>query len=245
MLEAAFWGFVGGASLLVGALAGIYTPFSRRLIGIIMGFGAGVLISAVAFELTKEAFDRSGTDAVIGGLAAGALTFFIGDAIIDRRGGEHRKRSGGQKEHQGQSGGGSALALGALLDGIPESVAIGATLLGGGKIGIAVVAAVFLSNFPESLASSVGMQKDGRSTRYILLLWAGVLIASTLAAAIGYLVLDGAPELTIALIQGFAAGAILVMLSDTMVPEAVGEGGSVVGLVTTAGFVLAFLLSNS
>lgn len=245
MLEAAFWGFVGGASLLLGALVGLYAPFPRRLIGIIMGFGAGVLISAVAFELTKEAFDRSGTDAVIGGLAAGALTFFAGDWLIDHRGGEHRKRSGGQQQHGGASGAGSALALGALLDGIPESVAIGATLLGGAKIGIAVVAAVFLSNFPESLASSVGMQKDGHSTRYILGLWTAVLIASTLAAAIGYLVLDGAPELTIALIQGFAAGAILVMLSDTMVPEAVGEGGSVVGLVTTAGFVLAFLLSNA
>ena len=109
----------------------------------------------------------------------------------------------------------------------------------------AVVAAVFLSNFPESLASSVGMKKSGHSTRYILALWAGVLLTSTVAAAVGYVALDGAPQLTIALIQGFAAGAILVMLSDTMLPEAVGEGGSVVGLVTTVGFVLAFLLSNS
>ena len=241
MLEAALWGFVGGFSLMIGAVVGISRPFPARLIGLIMGFGAGVLISAVAFELTKEAFDRSGTDAVIGGLAAGALTFFAGDWVIDHRGGADRKRSRGPKN----GGGGAAMALGALLDGIPESVAIGATLLGGGKVGIAVVAAVFLSNFPESLASSVGMHKAGHSTRYILGLWTGVLLASTAAAAIGYVALDGAPELTIALIQGFAAGAILVMLSDTMLPEAVGEGGSVVGLVTTAGFVLAFLLSNS
>jgi ZIP family zinc transporter len=243
MLEAAFWGFVGGASLLIGAVVGISRPFSARLIGLIMGFGAGVLISAVAFELTKEAFDRAGTDAVVFGLAAGALTFFVGDWIIDHRGGDNRKRSGGQQQSGG--GAGTALALGALLDGVPESVAIGATLLGGGKIGIAVVAAVFLSNFPESLSSSVGMKKAGHSTRYILTLWAGVLLASTLAAAVGYVTLDGAPDEIIALIQGFAAGAILVMLSDTMVPEAVGEGGSVVGLVTTAGFVLAFLLSNA
>jgi zinc transporter, ZIP family len=240
MLEAAFWGFVGGASLLMGALVGIYAPFGQRLIGLIMGFGAGVLISAVAFELTSEAFDRSGADAVVGGLSAGALTFFLGDLIIDRRGGNHRKRSGGQQ----QGSAGSALALGAMLDGIPESVAIGASLLGGGKIGIAVVAAVFLSNFPESLAASVGMQKAGHSIRYILALWGGVLLASTVASAVGFGLLDGAPEVLIALIQGFAAGAILVMLADTMVPEAVGEGGSVVGLVTTAGFVAAFLLST-
>jgi len=243
MLEAALWGFVGGASLLIGALVGISRPFPPRLIGLIMGFGAGVLISAVAFELTQEAFDRSGTNAVVGGLAAGALTFFLGDWVIDHRGGDNRKRSGGQQQSGG--GAGTALALGALLDGIPESVAIGATLLGGGKIGIAVVAAVFLSNFPESLSSSVGMKKAGHSNRYILGLWTGVLIASTLASAIGFVTLDGAPDVLIALIQGFAAGAILVMLSDTMVPEAVGEGGNVVGLVTTTGFVLAFLLSNA
>src|SRR5215216_7557765 len=111
MLEAALWGFVGGASLLIGAIIGISRPFPPRLIGLIMGFGAGVLISAVAFELTKEAFDRAGTDAVVFGLAAGALTFFVGDWIIDHRGGDNRKRSGGQQ--QSGAGAGTALALGA------------------------------------------------------------------------------------------------------------------------------------
>jgi len=240
MLEAAFWGFVGGASLLIGAVVGLVAPFSQRVIGLIMGFGAGVLISAVAFELAREAFDRSGAGAVTLGMAAGALAFFAGDWWIDHRGGDGRKRSGGQQA----GAAGMALVLGALLDGIPESAAIGISLLEGEGVGIAVVAAVFLSNFPEALGAAVGLRKAGRPPGYILRLWGAVTIASTLAAAIGFVALDGAADSTIAFIQAFAAGAILVMLADTMMPEAFEEGGSVVGLVTTAGFVLAFLLST-
>jgi zinc transporter, ZIP family len=240
MLEAAFWGFVGGASLLVGAVVGLVAPLGQRVIGLIMGFGAGVLISAVAFELAREAFDRSGAGAVTLGMAAGGLAFFAGDWWIDHRGGEGRKRAGGQQA----GAAGMALVLGALLDGIPESAAIGISLLEGEGVGIAVVAAVFLSNFPEALGAAVGLRKAGRPPGYILALWGAVTIASTLAAAIGFVALDGAADSTIAFIQAFAGGAILVMLADTMMPEAFEEGGSVTGLVTTAGFVLAFLLST-
>src|SRR5688572_11558429 len=124
MLQAAWWGFVGGIALLLGAVAGLRLPVSQRVIGLVMAFGAGVLISALAFELTEEAFRAGGTDAVALGLAAGALAFFAGDWIVDRRGGEDRKRSGGQ-----QAGGAAgAIVVGAMLDGVPESVAIGITL---------------------------------------------------------------------------------------------------------------------
>ena len=136
-----------------------------------------------------------------------------------------------------------ALVLGALLDGIPESAAIGVSLLGGAGIGVPVVAAVFMSNIPESLSASAGLKRTGRSTGYVLCLWTAVLVASTVAAALGYVLLDGADPSVIAFIQSFAAGAILTMLADTMVPEAVEHAGALVGLMTALGFVVAFLLS--
>jgi ZIP family zinc transporter len=130
------------------------------------------------------------------------------------------------------------------MDGIPESAAIGISLLGGGSISAAVVAAVFLSNIPEGLSSAAGMKQSGRSTAHILGLWDAVTLVSALAALIGYVFLEGAPEDLIALIQSFAAGAILTMLASTMMPEAYDEGGQLVGLVTVVGFLLSFVLSH-
>lgn len=239
MFEAAFWGFVGGAALLIGAVAGIYLPASKRLIGLIMAFGSGVLISALTFELMSQAYDTAGATASVLGLLAGSLVFFCGDWLIDRRGGNRRKSPKGPQAGAGAT----ALVLGALLDGIPESAAIGVSLIGGGSVGVAVVAAVFLSNIPESLSASAGMKATGRSTRYILGLWLAVLLASTVAAALGFGVLSGADPAVTATIQAFAAGAILTMLADTMVPEAVEHAGALVGLLTVLGFAAAFLLS--
>jgi|SRR6478672_2826127 len=239
MFEAAFWGFVGGAALLIGAVAGIYLPASKRLIGLIMAFGSGVLISALTFELMREAYDTAGATAALLGLLAGSLVFFCGDWLIDRRGGNRRKSPNGPQAGAGAT----ALVLGALLDGIPESAAIGVSLIGGGSVGVAVVAAVFLSNIPESLSASAGMKATGRSTRYILGLWLAVTLASTVAAALGFGVLSGADPAVTAAIQAFAAGAILTMLADTMVPEAVEHAGALVGLLTVLGFAAAFLLS--
>lgn len=274
MLAAAWWGFVGGASLLLGALVGAFAPVPRRVIGIVMAFGAGVLVSAVAFELTEEAFRAAGGWSPAAGLIAGSLTFFAGDWAIDARGGHRRKspvhggvRRGGNplaeesklpadaaatgpptaSAVRGASSAGSsaglALVLGALLDGIPESAAIGVSLLGGEGVGVAMVAAVFLSNVPESVSATTGLRASGRSTRWILGLWASVVVASTLAAVAGYALLGDASPSTVAFIQTFAAGAILTMLADTMVPEATEHAGRLVGLFTVLGFAVAFLLS--
>jgi ZIP family zinc transporter len=257
---AAWWGFVGGAALLVGALMGLYLKVGLRAIGLVMAFGAGVLISAVAFELTEEAYRSAGSIAAALGLAAGSLTFFTGDWLIDRRGGHRRKSpvhggvrlpepasdagaTGAKAASGAAASSGMALVLGALLDGIPESAAIGISLLGGGGVGMAMVAAVFLSNIPESMSATTGLKASGRSTAWILGLWSLVVGASTLASVAGYALLGGASQETVAFIQTFAAGAILTMLADTMLPEAVEHAGRMVGLLTVLGFAVAFFLS--
>jgi ZIP family zinc transporter len=239
MLAAAFWGFVGGGALLIGGLAGIYLSTSMRVIGLVMAFGSGVLISALTFELMEEASSLAGTASAVLGLFAGSLVFFGGDWLIDRRGGHRRKNPRGPQAGAAAS----ALVLGALLDGIPESAAIGVSLIGGGGVGTAVVAAVFLSNVPEALSASAGMRAGGRSVGYILGLWGAVTAASTVAAAAGFAFLSGASPVATGFIEAFAAGAVLTMLVDTMVPEAVEHAGPLVGIVTAVGFGAAFLLS--
>jgi ZIP family zinc transporter len=172
-------------------------------------------------------------------LLLGAGVFYLADREVNRRGGEGRKNAKGQ-----QGGSAAAIAIGALLDGIPESAAIGISLIEGRGVGIALVVAVFLSNVPEGLSSAAGMRRAGRSPAYVFGLWGAVTLASTLAALLGYLFLDGASGNVLAAIQSFAAGAILTMLASTMMPEAYEEGGPVVGIVTTVGFLLAFVLSR-
>ncbi len=220
-------------------MLGFYAGASRRLMAVVMAFGAGVLLSSVAFELMDEAYRVGGIDAAAPGLLLGAAVFYVADREVNRRGGERRKNAGDR-----QGGSAAAIAIGALLDGIPESAAIGISLIEGGGVGIALVAAVFLSNVPEGLSSAAGMKRAGRSPAYVLGLWGAVTLASTLAALLGYLFLAGASGNVVAAIQSFAAGAILTMLASTMMPEAYEEGGPVVGVVTTVGFLLAFVLSR-
>ncbi len=234
MAEAAFWGLFGGLALVIGALAQFAARPSKRTVAFVMAFGAGVLISAVAYDLTGDGLELGGGGAVAVGLAAGALVYAGLSHRLDRRGADAEESAGG------------ALALGALLDGIPESAAIGLTLVEGGGVGVAFVAAVFLSNLPESISASHEFERAGRSRRWILGVWLAIAAVSALAAALGYELLGGgSPELQAAT-QAFAGGAILTMLATEMVPVAFEESGRslAIGLVTTLGFALAALLSS-
>jgi zinc transporter, ZIP family len=240
MRESFFWGIVAGSSLVLGGLLALHFPIGKRMLGLIMAFGSGVLISAVAFELVQEAFETTNGDGGVAlGLFAGSLVFFLGDSLIDRLGGSARKSSTG-----GQAAGSAlAIVLGIVLDGIPESLVLGLTVLEAGTVSAAFLVAVFLSNLPESIAATTGLSRAGWKRSHIIRLWVLVMFVSGLAALAGYALLDSASPRTIAFVLAFAGGAILTMLADTMMPEAFENGGKLVGVVTTFGFALAFLIS--
>jgi zinc transporter, ZIP family len=241
VVEAFFWGAFASSSLVLGALVVLNLRISHRMIGLVMGFGAGVLISAVAFELFAEATASvENRYSAPTGLFAGSLTFFAGDALIDRLGGE------GRKSMVGRQAGGVALAivLGIVLDGVPESFVVGMGLVDGGGVSAAFVVAVFLSNLPEAAAASSGLRDSGWRASRIYLLWVAVSVVAGLASAIGYDVFSDASGDTVAFVLAFAAGAILTMLADTMIPEAFEQGGKAVGLLTTLGFAVAFAVGT-
>jgi ZIP family zinc transporter len=210
---------------------------SRKLVGVALGFGAGALISAISFELTSEALELGGADATALGLALGALAFYAGDRAIGAR----DKRMGGGEEDSGSP---LALLLGSVLDGVPESAVIGTTLLAGGEIGVAVLAAVFVSNLPEGIGGGDDMIKAGRSRANVLSVWAAVTVVCGLSSALGYGILDGASGDAIAILQSFAAGGVLVLLVDELIPKANDEGPRWTGLVAVLGFAVATLLSS-
>ncbi|WP_410810387.1 ZIP family metal transporter [Micromonospora sp. 067-2] len=244
-LQAGGWGLLAGSALLVGAAAGWFARVPQRVIASIMAFGAGVLLSAVSFELIAEAHDQGGLLPTAIGAAGGAVLYTVANVALARHGARNRKRSGAQPTEGQQPGSGSALAVGALLDGIPESVVIGASLLAGGAVSTVTVAAVFLSNVPEGLSSAAGMRQAGRSRRYVFLLWTAIALVSGLAALLGNTLLGGAPPEVLAGITALAAGAILAMITDTMVPEAFEDAHLLVGLITVAGFLTAFAISHA
>ncbi len=239
MLEAGLWGLAAASALVIGSLVGLTGRVPRSLVALIMAFGAGALISALAYDLTEDAFAHGGTLPVAAGLAAGALVYFTGDQLLHKEG---AARLGSRMKQVGTNG--PAIVLGALLDGIPESVVLGTTLLAGTGIGIPFLAAVFISNVPEGLSAAADLRKEGRSTRLIIGLWVAVALVSGLASALGYGLLGEMGSSAVPLIQAFAAGAILTMLTDTMIPEAYGDGGDLTGLATVLGFATAFLLST-
>ena len=243
---AGFWGFVAGAALVVGAAAGFLLKIPTRLVAAIMAFGSGVLISALSFELMDEAYRRGGLDSTATGFIAGAVVYTAANWLLARHGAKHRKRSGNQQPSEKEdSGSGLAIAVGALLDGIPESMVIGLGLLKGGAVSAVAVVAIFISNLPEGLSSSVGMKKAGRPALYVFGVWGGIAVASGLASLAGFVAFAGTSPDLVAATTAVAAGAILAMLADTMMPEAFEEAHDFAGLITVVGFLAAFSLSKT
>lgn len=240
MTAAFLWGLLGGAALLLGALVAYLWAMPPRVLGGIMAFGSGVLISAVAFELVDEANKTTdGKWAIAAGMAAGALVFFAGDLMIDRAGGANRKSS---KPQDGEEGG-AAILLGTILDGIPESIVIGVGLIGGQGVSVAMVAAVFLSNLPEAIGSTSGLKATGWKPLRLFGMWTAVALVAGLSSLAGYALFDTAPDEAVAFVLAFAGGALLTMLIDSMVPESFELNGAAAGLLTTLGFGIAYAIS--
>lgn len=241
-LEAGFWGGLAASALLVGSVLGWYIRFSSRSVAHIMAFGSGILISALSLELVADALIQSGPLWVVGGFMLGALGFSLVNRYVNRVGVQHRKRS--RHQYTQVSNTGLAIAAGTLLDGIPESMAIGLLVTTGGKLSLATIAAIFISNIPEALSSTAGMRQSGRSGWFIFRMWCGITLLSAIFAIIGAAFFGAAPLHIKALISCIAAGGIFAMVVETMIPEAFAETHEMSGLVAALGFVVAVALQG-
>lgn len=249
-LQAGLWGLLAGSGLLIGAAIAVVfrAQLSHRTIAAVMGFGGGVLIAVLSVDLMNMAFKDGGAVAVVAGSLIGGALFSVINWRLARHGAKHRNRCGdcvqqpSESEHKGS---GMAIAVGALLDGVPESIVIGLSLLSGGKIGLALVVGFFLANVPQGLSSASGMKSAGRSHRYIFSVWIGIPLICGLAAAVGNFALGSAPPTVPATILAFAAGGVLAMLAESMIPEAFEDAQPFIGLITVVGFLAAFLIVQS
>jgi zinc transporter, ZIP family len=230
------WGALAASSLVIGALVGLLRAWPPRPVGLVLAFGAGALISAVSFDLAQEGAQVGDPGFVALGLAVGAITYFVLDRRLERRSGH-----AGDRGSSGSAG--AALALGAFLDGIPEQTVLGIGIAGGDGVSVGLLVAIFVSNLPEAIGSSTEMRAAGRRPAAIRRLWLLVALICTAATVAGYAVADNVSGNLNAVVDGFAAGALLVMLIDSMIPEAVRKGGDVSGLVTVLGFAVAAGLS--
>ena len=246
-LIAGGWGLVAGAALVLGALLAMAVELPHRVIAAVMGFGSGVLVHVLATQLIRESVESGSLSVTLGSFIVGAAVFSGANWLLSKYGAEHRNRCGDcvqqPKEHEAP-GSGLAIAIGALLDGIPESLIIGLSVRDG-EVALAVVAGFFISNLPQGLSSASGMKEAGRSTMYVLSVWIGIALASGAAAAIGYAALGGASDALQASIKAFAAGALLAMLAETMIPEAFDKAQSFIGLITASGFFAGLLLAHA
>lgn len=242
-IPALLWGLLAGSALVLGAMVGYFVNVPQRVIAAIMAYGSGVLISALCFDLMDEAFKTGGLGSTAAGFLGGALVYTLANMVLTRQGAKHRKRSGSRHPAK-EEGNGAAIALGALIDGIPESIVIGLSLLEGAAVSYVAVAAIFLSNIPEGLSSASGMRNGGRSALYVFGIWGGIALLSGLASVAGYTLFEGVNPGVTAATTALAAGGILAMLTDTMVPEAFETTHELTGLIAVAGFLTSFMLSK-
>ncbi len=231
------WGAVAASSLVLGGWLGIVRPWPRRAVGAVLAFGAGALISAVSFDLARDGVEIGGGPPVGLGLGVGALTYFFADRLLERM---TSARTGGAPT----AGAGASLALGAFLDGIPEQAVLGIGLAIGTGVSVGLLAAIFVSNLPEAVGSATEMKAEGQSSSAILRLWLGIAAICTVATVGGFALADVVSPGFQAFVDGFAAGALLVMLVNSMVPEASRKAGRIAGLLTVLGFAVAASLST-
>lgn len=226
MFEAALWASVAAASLLAGAYVAEQFNVSRVVVGRAMGFGAGALVAALAYDLIP---DKNVADWKIwGSFGAGALLFYGASGLLERR---------------TTGGAGVAIALGALLDGVPESTVLGIGIAVGGSVSVGFLVAVLVSNIPEGLSATAEL-KTSRAAAWIYRLWSGIVVLSAIAATIGYAVASALSTVDGRYVQALAAGAVLTMLANSMMPEAFEEGGRAEALFTALGFAVAAVLTT-
>jgi ZIP family zinc transporter len=251
----------------MGCIVALFVSLPKGIIAAIMAFGSGVLVAALTFSLVEEAFSLSQSiPPVVIGFILGGVSYSVANHILDKTSNSgssavsysdtnknisskngavrKRKRSHGDNAGGGKSASGLSLLVGSVMDNIPENMALGISLVTGGAVNIVLIAAIFISNFPEGLASTEGMKSNGRSKKYVLAMWSIAVIVGTISTAIGFAVLSKASPFAISVAISFAAGAILVMLAESMIPEAFEEGGSKIGLAAMAGFTVAFILGR-
>lgn len=245
MLSAFLFGLLATSSLVIGGVIAIRFSLSKRTIGVIMGFGAGILIAAVSYELVFEAVriaKKTGFPAY--GFFTGAFTFYFADLLLTRMSSSKSKGASSSKS--------AALivpmVLAIVLDGIPESIVIGLGMSGGEKVSLAMLVAVFVSNLPEAIAGSTGMKESGWKNKKIILIWALIALICSFASLAGFTLFTNTSEHWLAFIQAFAGGAILMVLANSMMPEAFEHGGRYAGIATVMGFFAAVslvILENS
>jgi ZIP family zinc transporter len=228
MLQAGLWALLAASSLVLGAFLAERFAVSRRVVGNSMGFGAGALVAALSYDLIPDT--RLADWQIWASFGVGAVLFYVLDSILERRAGD-------------TSGAGVAIALGALLDGVPESIVLGIGIAVGGSVSIGFLAAVFVSNIPESLSSTAQL-RQGRTVGWIYRLWTTIVLVSAVAAGVGYLIAAHVSAVDGRYVQALAAGAVLTMLSDSMMPEAFKEGGRPIALLTALGFAVAAFLTT-
>ena len=244
-LQAAGWGLLSGSGLLIGAVGGYYSRLQHSFISRVMTFAAGVLLAVVAVDLVINARGATSLHWTVMGLLCGAAVFSSVNWLLSRRGAQHRKRCGEcveQPEEEQQPGSGLAIAAGTFLDGVPEGMVLGLSVLHQGAPGLGTVTAFFLANIPEALSSSAGMRKAGRSARYVFGVWIGIALMIGLAAMVAGLVLRGTGPAVRGTVEAFAAGAILALVSETMIPEAFHGSPQFNGLLLVVGFVALLIL---
>ena len=242
MTQVIIFALINGLALLAGALIGVYFHLKQKAIAAVMAFGSGVLICALTFGLIEEAFGHGGFDAVIIGFLVGGLLYILGDWAMHHFGGRKHKRHQHIAAEHGTNG--IMIILGSVLDGIPESIALGIALFSNQTVGLMMIAAIVISNVPESIASIGGLKKEKFSAGSIFSIWGLVGMAVTLTTILSFIFLHNLGPNTIGILDSLAAGAMLAMLAGSMMPEAYEEGGYAVSILTIIGFLVTFVISR-